>query len=116
MGNNRNEMCGKLFLQLEDGKQLDFESINLLEQVAIYGSISRTASEIGISYPKVWHTVNDLNSMSEKPLVERSAGGRGGGGGTILTDEGRKFLKRFRAIQRAHNRFIRQMEDKFFIK
>jgi molybdate transport system regulatory protein len=109
-------MSGKLFLHLEDGKPLDFESINLLEQVGIHGSIARTAREVGISYPKVWHTIDYLNRLSEKPLVVKSAGGRGGGGGTTLTDEGKKFLKRYRAIQRTHMRFIRQMEDRFFMK
>lgn len=109
-------MSGKLFLLLEDGKELDFDSINLLEQVSVYGSISRTARELGICYPKVWHTINDLNRISEKPLVERSAGGRGGGGGTTLTEEGVKFLKRFKSIQRAHMRFIHHMEEKLVVK
>jgi molybdate transport system regulatory protein len=116
MRNKRIDMSGKIFLHLEDGKPLDFESIDLLEQVRIHGSIARTAREIGVSYPKVWHTIDYLNRLSEKPLVVKSAGGRGGGGGTILTDEGRKFLKRFRAIQRSHMRFIRQMEDRFLMK
>lgn len=116
MRKKRFDMSGKLFLLLEDGKELDFENISLLEQVSMYGSISRAARELGICYPKVWHTINDLNRMSEKPLVERSAGGRGGGGGTTLTEEGVKFLKRFKSIQRAHMRFIHQMEEKFLVK
>jgi molybdate transport system regulatory protein len=53
--------------------------------------------------------------MSERPLVERSAGGSGGGG-TTLTEEGVKFLERFKSIQRARMRFIHQMEAKFQVK
>jgi molybdate transport system regulatory protein len=113
MTNKRFDMSGKIFLHLEDGKPLDFESIYLLEQVGIYGSIARTAREVGISYPKVWHTIDALNSLSEKPLVVKSAGGRGGGGGTTLTAEGLKFLKRYKSIQRTHTKFIRQMQDRF---
>jgi molybdate transport system regulatory protein len=116
MSNKKFDMSGKLFIHMEDGKPLDFESIDLLEQVGIHGSIARTAREIGISYPKVWHTIDYLNRLSEKPLVVKSAGGRGGGGGTTLTEEGRKFLKRYRSIQRTHMRFIRQMENRFFMK
>lgn len=109
-------LSGKLILHMENGKQLNFENINLLEQIVIYGSIARTARETGICYPKVWHTINDLNSMSEIPLVAKTAGGRGGGGGTTLTDEGQKILNRYRAIQRAHMNFIRSMEDIFFME
>lgn len=105
-------MSGKIFLHLADRKPLDIDSIQLLEKVDRHGSIAQTAREIGISYPKVWHTIDTLNKMSEKPLVIKSAGGRGGGGGTILTDEGRKFLKRFKSIQRTHMKFIRQLEAK----
>jgi molybdenum-dependent DNA-binding transcriptional regulator ModE len=44
-------MPGKLVLHL-DGKELDFENISLLEQVSMYGSISRAAREVGKGYPK----------------------------------------------------------------
>ena len=113
MENKRIDMSGKIFLHFADRKPLDIDSIQLLEKVNIHGSIARTAREVGISYPKVWHTIDTLNKMSEKPLVLKSAGGKGGGGGTILTEEGRKFLKRFKSIQRTHKRFIRLLEDKW---
>lgn len=113
MENKRIDMFGKIFLHLGDQKPLDIDSIHLLEKVDIHGSIARTAREIGISYPKVWHTIDTLNKLSEKPLVVKSAGGKGGGGGTFLTEEGRKFIKRFKAILRTHERFIRQLENKW---
>jgi molybdate transport system regulatory protein len=113
MENKRIDMSGKIYFHFADRKPLDIDSIQLLEKVDIHGSIARTAREVGISYPKVWHTIDTLNKMSEKPLVLKSAGGKGGGGGTILTEEGRKFLKRFKSIQRTHKRFIRQLEDKW---
>ncbi len=114
MENKRIDMSGKIYLHLKDRKPLDMESIQLLEKVDIHGSIARTAREIGISYPKVWHTIDTLNRLSSKPLVVKLAGGKGGGGGTFLTEEGRKFIKRFKAIQRTHERFIRQLEDKWY--
>ncbi|HOP39702.1 MAG TPA: LysR family transcriptional regulator [Geobacteraceae bacterium] len=107
----RVDLSGKIFFHLADQKPLDLDSIHLLEKVAIHGSIARTAREIGISYPKVWHTIENLNRLSEKPLVVKSAGGKGGGGGTTLTDEGRKFLKKIKALQQTHKKFIRQLED-----
>lgn len=105
------DLSGKIFFHLADQKPLDLDSIHLLEKVAIHGSIARTAREIGISYPKVWHTIENLNRLSEKPLVIKSAGGKGGGGGTTLTEEGRKFLKKIKALQQTHKKFIRELED-----
>jgi molybdate transport system regulatory protein len=113
MEDRRVDMTGKIFLQITDQKPLDLDSIHLLEKVAIHGSIARTAREIGISYPKLWHTIENLNKLSDKPLVVKSAGGKGGGGGTTLTEEGRKFLKRIKAMQQTHKKFIRQLEDKW---
>jgi molybdate transport system regulatory protein len=113
MDNKRVDMSGKIYLHLTNQKPLDLDSIHLLEKVDLHGSIARAAREIGISYPKVWQTIEKMNRLSEKPLVVKSAGGKGGGGGTTLTDEGRKFLKRIKAIQQTHKKFIRQLEAKW---
>ena len=113
MEDRRVDMTGKIFFQITNQKPLDLDSIHLLEKVAIHGSIARTAREIGISYPKLWHTIENLNRLSDKPLVIKSAGGKGGGGGTTLTEEGQKFLKKIKAMQRTHKKFIRQLEDKW---
>lgn len=113
MTDRRVDMSGKIFLQTSDQKPFDLDSIHLLEKVAVHGSIARTAREIGISYPKLWHTIDNLNRLSDKPLVIKSAGGKGGGGGTTLTEEGHRFLKKIKAIQLTHSKFIRQLEDKW---
>ncbi|RQW84772.1 MAG: LysR family transcriptional regulator [Geobacter sp.] len=113
MADRRVDMSGKIFFQISDQKPFDIDSIHLLEKVAVHGSIARTAREIGISYPKLWHTIDKLNRLSDKPLVIKSAGGKGGGGGTTLTEEGRRFLKKIKAIQLTHSKFIRQLEDKW---
>ncbi len=110
MKNQQFDISGKLFLRLNNAKPIDLENFHVLEQVAIHGSISRTAKEIGMSYPKVWHIINNLNRLSNKPLVQRTSGGRGGGGSTSLTEEGARLLKRFQAVRRAHSRFLRQMK------
>ncbi|MGA7828394.1 MAG: LysR family transcriptional regulator [Geobacteraceae bacterium] len=113
MADRRVDMSGKIFLQTSDQKPMDLDTVHLLEKVALHGSIARTAREIGISYPKLWHTIENLNRLSDKPLVIKSAGGKGGGGGTILTEEGHKFLKKSKAIQQTHTKFIRQLENKW---
>lgn len=54
-----------------------------------------------------------LNKMSEMPLVQKSVGGKGGGGVTALTEGGRRFLNRFKSLTEDHKRFIDQLEDKW---
>lgn len=114
MESKRIDISGKIFLHFLDRKPLDIDSIRLLEKVDFHGSIARTAREVGLSYPKVWTIIDSLNKMSVKPLVQKSAGGKGGGGGTTLTEEGRKFIRRFKSITEDHNRFMCQLEDKWF--
>lgn len=113
--NQQFDISGKLFLHLKNARPIDMENFHVLEQVAIHGSISRTAKEIGMSYPKVWHIIDNLNKLSNKPLVKRTSGGKGGGGSTCLTEEGVRLLKRFRAVRRAHTRFLRQMETRLSV-
>jgi hypothetical protein len=54
--------------------------VALLQKVAELGSITAAARAMGISYKGAWEAIEALNNLSERPLVERSAGGSGGGG------------------------------------
>lgn len=74
--------------------------IELLENIAAQGSISAAGRAMGISYRRAWELVEDLNSIFGKPVVERQAGGRHGGG-TCLTPTGCAVVMRFRAVERA---------------
>ena len=60
------------------------DRIELLACIAETGSISKAAKAAGMSYKTAWDAVDAMNSSSDQPLVERAAGGRGGGG-TRLT-------------------------------
>ena len=56
------------------------QRIALLAQIAELGSITRAAKAVGISYKGAWDAIDELNNLAERPLVERSVGGKGGGG------------------------------------
>lgn len=47
-----------------------------------------------MSYKAAWDNLNQINELSKTPLIESSNGGVGGGG-TSLTDEGRKAIEVF---------------------
>ncbi|MBE0650747.1 MAG: LysR family transcriptional regulator [Bacteroidales bacterium] len=72
--------------------------IVLLENIIEHGSITKGAEAINMSYRKAWQLVEDMNKLSNKPLVEKRLGGKEGGG-AIVTDEGRKIIKKFYELQ-----------------
>ena len=85
--------------------------IQLLEQIDQLGSISKAAKAVGISYKTAWDTINTINNLAEKPLVDRLAGGRGGGG-TNLTAEGKKVITQFNTIQDELHKFLGGLADR----
>ena len=74
--------------------------IELLENIAAYGSISAAARRMDMSYKHAWDLVEEMNSLFGKPLVSAQIGGKRGGG-TQLTPVGLAVVSRFRAIERA---------------
>jgi molybdate transport system regulatory protein len=74
--------------------------IDLLRAVAETGSISAAARTLGFSYKRAWLLIDTLNRGCGRPVVERSVGGRGGGGAR-LTPLGTALLRHYEAIEAA---------------
>lgn len=72
--------------------------IALLQHIAEQGSITRAAKSAGLSYKATWDAIDELNNLAHKPLVERSVGGRGGGGAK-LSAEGERVLRLYQRLQ-----------------
>ena len=70
----------------------------LLEAIGMTGSISAAAREMGMSYRRAWSLVNRMNTDFTGPLVEKAAGGKGGGGARLST-LGRDVLSRYQVIE-----------------
>jgi len=85
--------------------------IELLEAIGRCGSISGAARAVGISYKTAWDAVDAMNNAAEKPLVLRAVGGVGGGG-TMLTEEGKETVRLYRDLQGEHQRFIGRLEER----
>jgi molybdate transport system regulatory protein len=102
---------GSIWFQKAENRFLGGDRINLLEKIDELGSISSAAKAAGISYKTAWHLVNMMNNLSEKPLVERMTGGKGGGG-TVLTREGKKIIDQFRIVQEEHRKFLQNLEGR----
>lgn len=82
--------------------------IALLASIAECGSITQAAKAIGMSYKAAWDAIDTMNNLAAEPLVERLAGGKGGGG-TRLTRRGEQLVENFRIIEKEHRRFIEQL-------
>jgi molybdate transport system regulatory protein len=104
-------LSGNLWLNLAEHKFLGSGRIDLLEKIHEHGSITKAAKAVGVSYKTAWDTVNLINNLAEKPLVDRLTGGKGGGG-TSLTAEGKRVLAQFTTIQEEHRKFLKNLEDR----
>jgi molybdate transport system regulatory protein len=102
---------GSIWFQKAENRFLGSDRISLLEKINELGSISSAAKAAGISYKTAWHLVNMMNNLSEKPLVDRMTGGKGGGG-TVLTREGKKIVEQFRIVQEEHRKFLQNLEGR----
>lgn len=72
--------------------------VRLLEAIGEHGSISQAARHVPLSYKAAWDAVDAMNNLADQPLVERSTGGRSGGG-TRLTEHGRRVVAMYRAME-----------------
>jgi len=108
--NKRLELQGAAWMSV-GGEVLGGEQrMGLLRAVADQGSITHAAKAVGLSYKGAWDTIDTMNRLAGKPLVERSTGGRGGGS-THLTPYGERLVERFEQIDAAHQRFMRLLGD-----
>ncbi|MBS7471421.1 TOBE domain-containing protein [Pseudomonas syringae] len=86
------------------------QRIALLQHIAEQGSITRAAKSAGLSYKAAWDAIDGLNNLAQKPLVERSVGGRGGGGAK-LSVEGQRVLRLYQRVQALQAQVLEAAED-----
>jgi molybdate transport system regulatory protein len=105
---NQNKKTGaRLRLVLADGQALGPGKADLLAAIAISGSLTAAAAELGMSYRRAWLLVEELNGMFREPVVRTAKGGRGGGGQTGLTELGGQILQLYRRAEEKTEAAIR---------
>ncbi len=114
MDQMHHKLRGKLEVDTEFGTFLGDTRIRLLEAIDRHGSISQAAKAVPLSYKAAWDAIDAMNNLADQALVVRSAGGKHGGG-TTLTDHGRKVIALYRALeaeyQAALDRLAERMND-----
>jgi molybdate transport system regulatory protein len=90
------------------------ERINLLRWIHKTGSLLKASREIGVSYNKAWKILEAINTVSNKPVVKKIRGGKGGGGAQI-TDYGMLVLTEFEAMERVIEGFTKKLNTEINI-
>ncbi|HSI14349.1 MAG TPA: hypothetical protein VK961_20030 [Chthoniobacter sp.] len=78
----------------------------LLESLLTTGSLNRTATQMKMSYVKALALTKTMNTQFSGPLVELARGGRQGGG-TQVTELGRKVLAEYQTMAEATEKAAR---------
>lgn len=111
----KSDVAGKIRLsrraRKEDEESFGGYRIRLLEEIGRCGSITAAARAVGVSYKTAWDAVDAMNNASERALVLRAAGGRGGGG-TTLTEEGKETLRMYRIFRAERGKFMERLEGR----
>ncbi|MBS7258669.1 MAG: TOBE domain-containing protein, partial [Methanobrevibacter sp.] len=70
----------------------------LLQSILDYGSLTKAAKEIKVSYRTALNYIEKMEMALDVKIVNTTKGGKGGGGGTSLTDDGYSILKECKKI------------------
>lgn len=77
---------------------LDNKKYQLLQSILDYGSLTKAAKEIKVSYRTALNYIEKMEIALDVKIVNTTKGGKGGGGGTSLTDDGYSILKECKKI------------------
>ncbi len=96
---------GRIWIDGAEGTFLGYGRIVLLERIKEYGSLTKAARSMEMSYRHAWELLDSMNRQAPTPFVETAAGGKGGGG-TRLTEEGERAIRLFWKFYSAFQDFL----------
>ncbi|MBT8394596.1 MAG: LysR family transcriptional regulator [Flavobacteriaceae bacterium] len=91
------EIKSRIWIEKDGVPFLGYGRIKLLKMIDNKLSINSAAKELKMSYRKAWKLLNEMNLMTEKPIVIKNIGGKDGGG-TVLTEYGKQLIQDFETI------------------
>ena len=101
---------GRIWIENSKGQVIGPGRNELLEAIRDNGSIKLAANAMKMSYRHAWEMVNEINTVSDKPIIIKNAGGASGGG-TILTKEGEALIASYKKLSAAFEKFKSQMNQ-----
>ena len=89
---------GRVWIEIKGSPALTEAGADLLEQIEACGSLSEAARRLRFGYRRSWMLLDAMNRRWPAALVDTATGGRRGGG-SRLTELGRRVLHSFRDLQ-----------------
>ena len=87
-------VSGRLWIEKDGETYLAWGRIVLLDRIREHGSISAAARSMGMGYHHAWDLVDSMNRYAPEPLVQKTTGGKRGGGAR-LTSAGEAAVAEF---------------------
>ena len=78
---------------------LNKKKFKLLENIDECGSIMKASKKENIPYRSALKYIEELETESNKSIVSTQRGGKGGGGESKLTENGKSILKEYRKVE-----------------
>ena len=103
----------KLWIEKDGRLALSAYRVRLLRLIDETGSLAEAAVSMGLSYRRAWGKLREIESNLGIKLVASEAGGAGGGG-SRLTEDGRRLIDIFERFQAATQRDLAQEFARFF--
>ncbi len=107
------KLTGRFWLECEGVKVFGMGPCTLLEAVDRAGTLSQAADELGMSYSKAWSIIKRAESKLGFLLLERQIGGSDGGGSS-LTEQGRRLTKSYRDLSLDAEELLPKLYQKHF--
>jgi molybdate transport system regulatory protein len=100
---------GRVWLEKDGELYMGGGRTMLLERIEQLGSIAAAARSMKLGYRNAWLWIESANRLAPSPLIEKTAGGSGGGHAR-LTEEGKKAIARYKNLRAKFEEFLKEVE------
>lgn len=98
---------GRIWLEKDGELYMGWGRAMLLERIEQLGSIAAAARSMKLGYRNAWLWIESANRLAPTPLIEKTAGGAGGGHAR-LTEEGKKAVSRYKKLRARFEEFLKE--------
>jgi len=104
------KLDSSLWIDKEDRGFLGKGRIELLKKIDKYGSLSKAAKAMKMSYKSAWDSLNEMKKLSDEELIISESGGKGGGG-SKLTKKAHHYIKTYELLYKTQQEFLKSIES-----
>jgi len=109
---NKFQVNGSIWIKKNDRSFIGRGRVELLQNIQIHGSITKAAKAMKMSYKAAWDSVDIMNKLSNKPVVIKVTGGKGGGG-TVITSHAKELIHTFEEISSLNRKYFEILSNSF---